>query len=106
MKKYVVTLTEEERAGLEQLIRSGQGAARKLARARIVAEHGRVRTERAGEAGLGRTGQRRGGAERTCDRMEIGSKQPVQGYRVAVSNRRRADQTPPTLPENNAKVRH
>ena len=36
MKKYVVTLTEEERAGLEQLIRSGQGAARKLARARIV----------------------------------------------------------------------
>jgi len=36
MKRYIVTLTEEERAGLEQLIRTGKGAARKLARARIL----------------------------------------------------------------------
>ncbi len=36
MKKYLVTLTDEERAGLEQLIRAGKGAARKLARARIL----------------------------------------------------------------------
>jgi hypothetical protein len=36
MKKYLVTLTEEERASLEQLIRRGKGAARKLARARIL----------------------------------------------------------------------
>jgi transposase len=36
MKKYLVTLTEEERASLEQLIRAGKGAARKLAHARIL----------------------------------------------------------------------
>ena len=36
MKRYHVTLTEEERGGLEQLIRRGKGAARKLARARIL----------------------------------------------------------------------
>ena len=36
MKRYLVTLTDEERGGLEQLIRAGKGAARKLARARIL----------------------------------------------------------------------
>ena len=36
MKRYLVTLTEEERASLEQLIRTGKGAARKLAHARIL----------------------------------------------------------------------
>jgi hypothetical protein len=36
MKRYLVTLTDEEREGLEQLIRAGKGAARKLARARIL----------------------------------------------------------------------
>jgi transposase len=35
-KKYVVTLTDEERAGLEDLIRTGTGAARKLTHARIL----------------------------------------------------------------------
>jgi hypothetical protein len=36
MKKYHVTLTEEERQTLEQLISRGKGAARKLLHARIV----------------------------------------------------------------------
>jgi transposase len=35
-KKYVVTLTDEERAGLEDLIRTGTGATRKLTHARIL----------------------------------------------------------------------
>jgi transposase len=36
MKKYRVTLTEEERKNLEQLISRGKGAARKLLHARIL----------------------------------------------------------------------
>ena len=36
MDKYRVTLTAEERAGLEQLVSSGKAAARKLAHARIL----------------------------------------------------------------------
>jgi transposase len=36
MKKYRVTLTEEERQSLEQLISRGKGAARKLLHARIL----------------------------------------------------------------------
>jgi len=36
MKKYRVTLTEEERQNLEQLISRGKGAARKLLHARIL----------------------------------------------------------------------
>lgn len=36
MKKYVVTLTEEERAGLRGLISAGKAAARKLVHARIL----------------------------------------------------------------------
>jgi hypothetical protein len=36
MDKYRVTLTAEERAGLEQLVSSGTAAARKLAHARIL----------------------------------------------------------------------
>jgi len=36
MKKYRVTLTEEERRNLEQVISRGQGAARKLLHARIL----------------------------------------------------------------------
>lgn len=36
MKKYVVTLTDEEREQLTQLISRGKGAARKLAHARIL----------------------------------------------------------------------
>jgi transposase len=36
MKKYRVTLTEEERKSLEQLISRGKGAARKLLHARIL----------------------------------------------------------------------
>lgn len=36
MKKYVVTLTEEERAGLRGLISAGKAAARKLMHARIL----------------------------------------------------------------------
>jgi hypothetical protein len=35
-KRYRVTLTEEERQGLEKLVSTGKGAARKLARARIL----------------------------------------------------------------------
>jgi transposase len=36
MKKYIVTLTEEERAGLEQLVRTGKAAAYKITHARIL----------------------------------------------------------------------
>ena len=36
MKKFIVTLTDEERVELQRLIRRGKGAARKLARARIL----------------------------------------------------------------------
>ncbi len=36
MKKYVVTLTEEERCGLRGLISAGKAAARKLVHARIL----------------------------------------------------------------------
>jgi hypothetical protein len=36
MKKYIVTLTEEERQELERLVRRGKAAARKLSHARIV----------------------------------------------------------------------
>lgn len=35
-KKYIVTLTDEERATLDRLIHRGKGAARKLTRARIL----------------------------------------------------------------------
>ena len=35
-KKHVVTLTEEERGSLQELISSGKGSARKLAHARIL----------------------------------------------------------------------
>lgn len=35
-KRYRVTLTEEERQGLQKLVSVGQGAARKLVRARIL----------------------------------------------------------------------
>lgn len=35
-KKYLVTLTESERAALEQLLRSGVTATRKVTRARIL----------------------------------------------------------------------
>jgi transposase len=35
-KKYIVTLTDEERVALGQIIRGGKGAARKLTRARIL----------------------------------------------------------------------
>ncbi len=38
MKRYLVTLTDEERGGLEHLIRAGKGAARKRTRARILLE--------------------------------------------------------------------
>ena len=36
MKKYIVTLTEEERAELDALMRTGKAAARKLAHGRIL----------------------------------------------------------------------
>ena len=36
MKKYIVTLTEEERAGLQELIGKGKAAARKLTHGRIL----------------------------------------------------------------------
>jgi transposase len=36
VKKYIVTLTAEERAGLHELIRKGKAAARKLTHARIL----------------------------------------------------------------------
>jgi transposase len=36
MKKYLVTLTEDERAALGQRVRSGRGPARELTRARIL----------------------------------------------------------------------
>ncbi len=35
-KRYRVTLTKEERQGLEKLVSVGKGAARKLVRARIL----------------------------------------------------------------------
>ena len=35
-KKYIVTLTDEERDALRKLVSSGKGAARKLAHARIL----------------------------------------------------------------------
>ena len=35
-KKYIVTLTDEERESLTQMLRRGKGAARKLTRARIL----------------------------------------------------------------------
>src|SRR5215210_3120967 len=35
-KKYIVTLTDDERAQLEQLLRSGKAATRKVTRARIL----------------------------------------------------------------------
>ena len=36
MKKYLVTLTEEERHSLQKLVRSGNAGARKITRARIL----------------------------------------------------------------------
>jgi transposase len=36
LKRYRVTLTEDERSGLEQMINSGKAAARKLAHARVL----------------------------------------------------------------------
>jgi len=36
MKKYIVTLTEEERVSLEQLVRTGKAAAYKITHARIL----------------------------------------------------------------------
>ncbi len=36
MVKYRVTLTEQERAGLQKMVSAGKGAARKLLHARIL----------------------------------------------------------------------
>jgi transposase len=51
MEKYKVTLTADERFKLEQLVRKGKAAARKLAHARILllADEGDDRTGRADE---------------------------------------------------------
>ena len=59
MKKYLVTLTEHERAALGQRVSSGRGPAHELARKRFV-EHGL-------EAALGRKRQDRPSRERTRD---------------------------------------
>ena len=66
-KKYRVTLTPEERQGLEALISRGKGAARRLAHARILlqadeAEGGPARTDAEIAAALDTT-------TRTCERV-------------------------------------
>ena len=38
MKRYLITLTDKERGGLEHLIRADKGAVRKLTRVRILLE--------------------------------------------------------------------
>ncbi len=53
-KKYVVTLTDEERRSLRALVSSGKGAARKLTHARILLQADRA------EGGVGWTDERIG----------------------------------------------
>jgi transposase len=54
-KRYVVTLTDSERAELRKLISSGKGAARRLAHARILlkADEGLLDREIAGDVEVG-----------------------------------------------------
>jgi transposase len=59
-KKYVVTLTDEERRSLRGLVSSGKGAARKLAHARILLQAD------SGEGGVGWTD------ERICEGLGVG----------------------------------
>ena len=59
-KKYVVTLTDEERRSLRGLVSSGKGAARKLTHARILLQADR------GEGGVGWTD------ERICEGLGVG----------------------------------
>jgi transposase len=59
-KKYVVTLTDEERRSLRALVSSGKGAARKLTHARILLQAD------SGEGGVGWTD------ERICEGLGVG----------------------------------
>jgi len=59
-KKYVVTLTDEERRSLRGLVSSGKGAARKLTHARILLQGD------SGEGGVGWTD------ERICEGLGVG----------------------------------
>ena len=59
-KKYVVTLTNEERRSLRALVSSGKGAARKLTHARILLQAD------SGEGGVGWTD------ERICEGLGVG----------------------------------
>jgi transposase len=54
-KKYIVTLTEAERAELRKLVSTGKGAARRLAHARILlkADQGLIDQQIAAEVGVG-----------------------------------------------------
>ena len=55
MKRYIVTLTETERAELRKLISTGRGAARRLAHARILlkADQGLIDEQIAAEVEIG-----------------------------------------------------
>lgn len=59
-KKYMVTLTDEERRSLRSLVSSGRGAARKLTHARILLQAD------SGEGGVGWTD------ERICEGLGVG----------------------------------
>ena len=59
-KKYIVTLTDEERRSLRALVSSGKGAARKLTHARILLQAD------SGEGGVGWTD------ERICEGLGVG----------------------------------
>lgn len=59
-KKYVVTLTDEERRSLRGLVSSGKGAARKLTHARILLQGD------SGQGGVGWTD------ERICEGLGVG----------------------------------
>ena len=60
IKKYVVTLTDEERGSLRAWVSSGKAAARKLTHARILLQADRA------EAGVGWTDQR------ICEGLRVG----------------------------------
>jgi transposase len=87
MKRYIVNLTKDERAGLELLISRGRAAVRKVQRARILlkADDGLTDVEIADELGVGRATVER--VRKDCVMLGLGAVE-----------RKRADK-PPRAPK-------
>ena len=93
MKKYRVTLTDEERQGLSDLISAGKAAARKLSHARIL-----LKPTPRPAARPGPTDRDQGGAGAGGGGVGGGAERAGRRGAVAVHHGRCPDQAPPPLP--------